>query len=64
MARKVKVIVIPRGKASEICKALKIGRTTLYSHLNGTSHSEGAELTRKLVKEMYGGVETTKVVFH
>ena len=63
MARKVKVIVIPRGKADKICKALGIGRTTLYSALNYSSHSEDAERTRRKVLKEYGGIETTKVVF-
>lgn len=63
MAKKVKVIVIPRGKADTICKALGIGRTTLYAALNYTSHSEDAKLTRQKVLKEYGGIETTKVVF-
>lgn len=63
MARKVKVIVIPRGKANQICKALGIGRTTLYAALNYSSHSEDANLTRQKVLKEYGGIETTKVVF-
>lgn len=63
MAKKVKVIVIPRGKAAQICKALNIGRTTLYAALNGTSHSESAKHTRREVVSKYGGIETTKVYF-
>ena len=63
MAKKVKVIVIPRGSADKICNALKIGRTTLYAALNYTSHSEDAKLTRQRVLSEYGGIETTKVVF-
>ena len=63
MARKVKVIVIPRGKADKICRALNIGRTTLYAALNYTSHSDDAELTRQKVLKEYGGIETSKIVF-
>ena len=63
MARKVKVIVIPRGKANQMCKALNIGRTTLYAALNGTSHSESAKQTRREAIANYGGIETTKVYF-
>ena len=63
MARKVKVIVIPRGKADKICKALGIGKTTLYAALNYSSHSDEANRTRQKVLKEYGGVETTKVVW-
>ena len=63
MAKKVPVIVIPRGSAEKICTALKIGKTTLYAALNYTSHSADAELTRQTVLSEYGGIKTTKVVF-
>lgn len=63
MARKVKVIVIPRGSADKICAALNIGRTTLYAALNYTSNSDDAKLTRQKALSEYGGVETTKVIF-
>lgn len=63
MAIKRKVIVIPRGKAEQICNALKIGRTTLYAALNYTSNSDDAKITRRKVLSEYGGIETTKVIF-
>ena len=63
MARKVKVIVIPRGSAEKICTALKIGRTTLYAALNYTSNSDDAKLARQKVLSEDGGIETTKVIF-
>lgn len=62
MATKRKVIVIPRGKAEQICRALNIGRTTLYAALNYTSNSDDAKLTRQTVLSKYGGIETTKVI--
>ena len=62
MAIKRKVIVIPRGSADKICTALKIGKTTLYAALNYTSNSEDARLTREIVLNKYGGIETTKVI--
>ena len=63
MAIRRKVIVIPRGKAEQICNALKIGRTTLYAALNYTSNSDDAKLTRQKVISENGGIETTKLVF-
>ena len=63
MAKKVQVIVIPRGSADKICAALKIGKTTLYAALNYTSNSEDAKLTRRKVLSEYGGIKTTKVIF-
>ena len=62
MAIRRKFIVIPRGKADQICSALKIGRTTLYSALNYSSNSDNAKLTRQKVLSEYGGIETTKVI--
>ena len=63
MARKVPCIRIPRGKAGIICKALGIGKTTLYAALNYTSNSEDAKLTRKRVLEEYGGINDHRVIF-
>mgnify|MGYP007133725924 CR=1 FL=1 len=63
MARKVPCIRIPRGKAEIICKALCIGKTTLYAALNYTSNSEDAKLTRKRVLEEYGGINDHRVIF-
>ena len=62
MAIRRKVIVIPRGKAGQICSALNIGKTTLYAALNYTSNSEDAKTTRLKVLKEYGGIETTKVI--
>lgn len=62
MAIRRKIIVIPRGKAEQICNSLKIGRTTLYAALNYTSNSEDAKLTRQKVLSEYGGIETYKVI--
>ena len=62
MAIRRKVIVIPKGKAKQICNALKIGKTTLYAALNYTSNSDDAKITRQKVLSEYGGIETTKVI--
>lgn len=63
MARKVPCIRIPKGKAETICKALGIGRTTLYAALNYTSNSDDAKLTRKRVLEEYGGINDHRILF-
>lgn len=63
MARKVPCIRIQKGKAKIICKALGIGKTTLYAALNFTSHSEDAKLTRKRVLEEYGGIMDHRIIF-
>lgn len=64
MAKKEPVIKIPKGKAAEICRALKIGKTTLYAALNYTSNSDDAKNTRDVVLAKYGGVKTTRIVFN
>ena len=62
MARRIKVIQLPRGKAAKMCNDLMIGTTTLYAALNYSSNSEGAKKTRRKALEEYGGVETTKLL--
>lgn len=64
MAKKVPVIRIPKGSASEICRALKIGRTTLYAALNYSSDSEEAKRTREVVLAKYGGVKDTRIIWN
>ena len=62
MVLKRKVIQLPKGKADDMCKALNIGRTTLYAALNYTSNSEQAKLTRKKALTEYGGIEIKKII--
>jgi hypothetical protein len=57
-----KVIQLPRGAASKMCSSLKIGRTTLYAALNGSSNSEDAKRTRSIAISKYGGVEYNKPI--
>ena len=64
MAKKVPVIRIPKGKAEEICRALKIGKTTLYSALNYSSNSDDAQRTREVVLAKYGGVKDTRIIWN
>ena len=63
MAKKVPCIKIPRGKANQICNALKIGRTTLYAALNYTSNSDDAKITREKVLKEYGGIKDYRIIF-
>ena len=63
MAKKVPCIKIPRGKANQICNALKIGRTTLYAALNYQSNSDDAKLTREKVLKEYGGIKDYRIIF-
>jgi len=62
MAIRRRIIILPKGKAEQICNALKIGRTTLYSALNFSSNSDDAKLTRQKALSEYGGILTTKVI--
>lgn len=55
------VIVLPRGKVKQICKAEGVGKTTVYAALNGTSHSDNAERIRQLALSSYGGMKTKKL---
>lgn len=57
-----KVIQLPRGAASKMCSSLKIGKTTLYAALNGSSNSEDAKRTRRIAISKYGGVEYNKPI--
>lgn len=57
-----RVIQLPRGAASKMCKSLMIGKTTLYAALNGTSQSADAKRTRELAIKKYGGVEYSKPI--
>lgn len=63
MARKEPVIKLKRGMADKVCRALKIGKTTLYEALSYKSNSDEAKNTREVVLQKFGGVKTTRVVF-
>lgn len=63
MARKKKVIRVALGKVQEIAKAHRCSQTSVYNALAYSTESELAKLIRKEAKEIYGGVETTQVVF-
>lgn len=64
MAKKVPIIRIPKGSADNICRALQIGKTTLYSALNYSSDSEQAKRTREVVLAKYGGVKDTRIIWN
>lgn len=64
MAKNLNVIRIPKGSAEDICKALGIGRTTLYQALNFTSNSDSAKQTRDVVMAKYGGVMSKRTVWN
>lgn len=63
MARKKKVIVMPRGAIKRMMKELGQGQTNIYNSLAYRSDSERAKMIRKAAIEFYGGIETTKIVF-
>jgi len=57
------IIVVPNGTARMIAKDQRCGLTTVYTALNGSSHSARAKHIRHLAKTVYGGVEQKKVYF-
>jgi len=62
MARRKKIIQVPKGAVEKICKAFRCKRTAVYDALGYKSHSELAELIRQNAVSTYGGVKTTKLV--
>lgn len=63
MAKKKKIISMPRGAIGRICNDFGCKKTTVYSALSYDIDSELAQKIRKDAVEIYGGVETTKIVF-
>ena len=62
MARKKKIIVIPRKNVDALAKRTSSSETSVYNALAYRSDSDNAKLIRNLALSDYGGIETTKVI--
>ena len=63
MVRKKKVIRVALGKVEQIAEAHKCSISMVYNALSYGTESELAKLIRKEAKELYGGVETSQIIF-
>ncbi len=62
MARKKKIIQVPRKNVALLAKATMTSETTVYNALAYRSDSENAKLIRKKAISDYGGIETSKTI--
>jgi len=62
MARKKKIIQVPRKNVDALAKALGVKNTTVWNALAFRSDSENAQQIRRLALSTYGGIETYKMV--
>jgi len=62
MARKKKIIQIPRKNVGLLAKATLSSEATVYNALAFRSDSQNAQKIRRLALSAYGGVEATKLV--
>lgn len=63
MIKKRKIIMLPLGRVDQMARAHNVTRSTVYNALAYRSDSETAQLIRQQAVELYGGVETSRVVF-
>jgi hypothetical protein len=62
MARKKKIIQIPRKNVDLLAKAMHVAPVTVWNALAFRSDSDNAQQIRRLALSTYGGIETTKIV--
>ena len=62
MARKKKIIQVPRKNVDLLAKAVNVGRVTVWNALAFRSDSDNAQQIRRLALSTYGGIETYKLV--
>lgn len=62
MARKKKIIQVPRKNVDLLAKAMGVKNTTVWNALAFRSDSENAQQIRRLALSTYGGIETYKMV--
>jgi hypothetical protein len=63
MARKKKIICVPRGTAERIAAELNVSKNLVFNALAFRADSQTAELIRRKALSEYGGVNTTKIIF-
>lgn len=59
---KREIIYLPPNKRDALCAALGVSRKTYYNAVNGFTNSASAEKIRREAIDLYGGVETTKII--
>jgi hypothetical protein len=62
MARKKKIISIPRGTADKIAREMNCSRNLVFQALSFRADSETAEIIRRKALTEYGGIQTFKVL--
>ena len=62
MARKKKIIKVPRKNLDLLAKSMGVSLATVWGALAYRSDSENAQQIRRLAIQAYGGIETTKVI--
>ena len=62
MARKKKIIQVPRKNVDLLAKVLNVGTVTVWNALAFRSDSDNAQQIRRLALSSYGGIETYKLV--
>ena len=62
MARKKKIIQVPRKNVDALAKVMGVKNTTVWNALAFRSDSENAQQIRRLALSTYGGIETYKMV--
>lgn len=62
MARKKKIIQIPRKNVDLLAKSMNVAPGTVWNALAFRSDSANAQQIRRLALSTYGGIETYKLV--
>lgn len=62
MQIKKKIIQVSPDSFQKICKAFNASRASVYFALSFKSDSDRAVMIRKQAIELYGGIETTKII--
>lgn len=62
MVRRKKIIKIPQRNLEPMMRAFNASRCGVFNALAYRSDSERAQMIRKAAIELYGGIETTKII--
>ena len=62
MARKKKIIQVPRKNIDLLAKAMQVAPVTVWNALAFRSDSDNAQQIRRLALSTYGGIETVKTI--
>ena len=62
MARKKKIIQVPRKNIALLANAVQVSEVTVWNALAFRSDSDNAQQIRRLALSAYGGIETSKII--